>query len=814
MRLGRFHGRAIGPFLEPFEIDLDKIHGQLISVCGPNGSGKSTLIELMTSGLLFRRCATRGSLSGLAGSRDSYFEGTVTNGRAWTVRHDLDGVSGKSEASVLDAAGEEQLESRKVTGFDEFAASKFPLPDVLGASLFAAQKSRGFLEMTRGERLSVLEHACGIVETKRVAAEARARSAKASAAAQTLNARIKDVRDRGCDVAQAEAELEAATEAAGVAGIEAIRANSVLDEARSLAETIRAENADLDRALVAHDEAKSVLKIAQDRFDGLNARAAVTRTSVMDAESVRSAHERVQAIDLALAPLREELAKLNERLRGVVAKHGPAASALRRAEEALRQAKASQAVESGRLAERDRCLKETGEKIPMVEDMIVRHEAALDAAGRDLEDLRSKATEGAQERADKLRAALFFYAGVEQPGPRIATTALAFDDEILKDQVERPKAIADLLAKIAREKGGAQAARKVLEQLTTARARAEAIVPRTDLVAAEAEAKTMAAEAQAALHAAEDECVRLTARIDENTAGGAALLTERDELSAKASRLAEVATAEVLLAEIDAQLVGAAEALRIASESPALRPITAVRRVAPDVASAQALATNAALAHNSAGIRLMSAGNAATEAMQTAGKLTVLLHELRIEDDSVAEHTRLANDLDAIALNGVDAAGPRLTEIANNLLHTCHGSRFTVTIETQRLSSDGKRLLDGVEVTILDNEKGRDGPGDTFSPGEQVLPNEAIRMALCQEYCRTHHVDGCVLTRDETSSALDPIMSAAYVRMLRMGAIEIARESALPEGSVRVLFISHNPEMNSMADARIEVRDGKIVVTA
>ena len=60
--------------------------------------------------------------------------------------------------------------------------------------------------------------------------------------------------------------------------------------------------------------------------------------------------------------------------------------------------------------------------------------------------------------------------------------------------------------------------------------------------------------------------------------------------------------------------------------------------------------------------------------------------------------------------------------------------------------------------------------------------------------------------RDETGAALDPINARAYVAMLRRAA-EIV-------GASHVLFVSHNPDVQELADARIVVADGSARVAA
>lgn len=60
------------------------------------------------------------------------------------------------------------------------------------------------------------------------------------------------------------------------------------------------------------------------------------------------------------------------------------------------------------------------------------------------------------------------------------------------------------------------------------------------------------------------------------------------------------------------------------------------------------------------------------------------------------------------------------------------------------------------------------------------------------------------LVRDESGAALDPANARAYVAMLRRAAELVGARS--------VLFVSHSPEVQDLADARIVVEDGKVEV--
>jgi ABC-type thiamine transport system ATPase subunit len=115
-----------------------------------------------------------------------------------------------------------------------------------------------------------------------------------------------------------------------------------------------------------------------------------------------------------------------------------------------------------------------------------------------------------------------------------------------------------------------------------------------------------------------------------------------------------------------------------------------------------------------------------------------------------------------------------------------------------RLAADGKRQLEGCDVMVLDTVGGREAEGSTFSGGERVMIGEALSLALSMLACRRAGLERPTLVRDESGAALDPENARVYVAMLRRAAELV--------GADKVLFVSHDPEVQALADARIEVR--------
>lgn len=282
------------------------------------------------------------------------------------------------------------------------------------------------------------------------------------------------------------------------------------------------------------------------------------------------------------------------------------------------------------------------------------------------------------------------------------------------------------------------------------------------------------------------------ADLERQAEGYRAVLADADAIAA--------AGAEVEAAQRDRLRIETALA-ELRGQLAALPEVPAV-----DVYLAQAAAQQATVAHQAAQRDLIAAEQQVEQARAGAERIAVLEATLAKELDEVADWTRLGQDLgrDGIQALEIDAAGPELTAIANDLLHTCVSRRWTMEVRTQRTSADGKRQLEGCDVVVIDTERGREGEAETFSGGERVLLGEALSLALSVLACRRHGVVGPTLVRDESGAALDAANGRAYIAMLRRAAELI--------GASQVLFVSHTPELQELADARIHVEGGTATV--
>lgn len=191
-----------------------------------------------------------------------------------------------------------------------------------------------------------------------------------------------------------------------------------------------------------------------------------------------------------------------------------------------------------------------------------------------------------------------------------------------------------------------------------------------------------------------------------------------------------------------------------------------------------------------------------------AQRIAGLEEELRAAELVAADWALISRGLgrDGLQALEIDAAGPELTALVNELLRACFGSRYTVTIATTRAKKDGSGDREVCDVLVYDAQNPQDGDRDgrEFSDGQRVILGEAIRGALSVLSCRRAGLRGVTLVRDEATGVLDAENAPAYVRMLR-------RLAEMVDAS-KVLFVTHDPALWALAEARVTVAGGKVAV--
>lgn len=807
MRFRSITLRNVGPFASG-TLDVDALAGTLVAVTGANGAGKSTLLELL-AGALYRTTPTRGSLGDLATARDSSVEVVVDTGSTWTIRHAVDAVSGKGEAFV-EADGAAVLGSSKVRDFDAWAARALPSPEVLYSSTFAPQGSGGFLEAKPGERKAVLLRVLGVEHLEQLAERAREQLRTSLAAVEVARARLADERARGGDAAALEGEVARTADAAAEAG-------TAVDYYRAALHVAEAEAVDAAAAVKAHRaraekarELRTLAGAAQAKARELDARrsnnlavaerAAEIRAAVADLALVEAQRVEVAA---AAAEARAAFVAAEDEIERTIA------TCTRLGEQARREEKRIEQLVG--LTRERAAIEAAARALPEDEEALAKCEANLAEAVAALEALQAQQLTGVEGRVDSLRGALHTIAdGTDDPA-RFASSVLDEDDRGVRAAAEHPAKIAQARQAVVTERAAVDEMRRRVDAGRRLAARAGELARAvSDREEAEAQAKRTRAELDEAT-ALSREQIAAREPVQRRMTAESTLSGDLGRRAAALRTVAELAPrldqAEARIAELDPQIAEArADAARLEGEVAEVDLGDAPPTPADLGRATQALRDAEQRSHRAHGA--VGAAQAALDAARASATVAEAraLEVAALEVDT-ADWKLLADSLgrDGLQAMEIDAAGPELTALVNDLLHSCVSSRWTVSIETQRQSADGKRAIEGCEVRVLDTERGRDAAAETLSGGERVLVGEAVALALATLACRRSGVVGPTLVRDESGAALDATNARAYVAMLRRAAETI--------GASKVLFVSHSPEVQDLADVRVEVRDGGIHVT-
>lgn len=194
---------------------------------------------------------------------------------------------------------------------------------------------------------------------------------------------------------------------------------------------------------------------------------------------------------------------------------------------------------------------------------------------------------------------------------------------------------------------------------------------------------------------------------------------------------------------------------------------------------------------------------AAKAAEAKAAELTSRISPL---EQDLADWRYLARGLgrEGVQALELDAAGPRVSELTNELLADAYGPRFQIRLDTQAAKADGKGVKETFDIVVVDNERGREGSGGDLSGGEKVIVGEALGLAVGLFHAQAAGISLGTVVRDETVGALDPENAERYLAMLR---------SFLRVGRVhQLLFVAHQPALVDLADAVVRVENGQIEV--
>jgi exonuclease SbcC len=796
-----------------FEMDYAALP-ELVAITGDNGQGKTSLaLEGPLAGLFGPGAATRafasreGNLARYATSATAFIEDTwqLSTG-IYRVRVNVDGVKRTTDAVLLQvlATGTEMpLNDGKTSTFKEQVAARFPSQRSLLAGPFAGQTRRGsFGELGQKERMELFVELADLAHLEELALTCR---------------NCKDVADGV--VERLRAALEALRREADSANPAQAAARMV--EITALAVQLRQDNSTACQRLQAAQADRDRLQAVAERHAVASALASAARAEVGRAE------ERLAQVDKHLAASNRDVAytQLN-------ARHAEALAGI-----SQRRARAQQAHDS---ATRDRT-ERIGNNAGLLASADRIHKAVTDTAAASTDIARHSEAEAsaraghaaAREEHERTRRQLTAcdvaatdLASAERRAALLGTVKFGDDCGVppvcplVTDAVAARETVAALRQAAAPAPELREAVsywQAEMQRHTTALAEAQ---DRSRTASAVVESCRADVAREGHLRAAETRISEY--RADQLAADGqhgvALEQLQVEAATAEAARSREAAVADEAM--LQAQAATAERRAVLGAELAAVRATAAATaREAEETAHApgQLAMAVAACAEAQAAISQADTGlvRLATEREHLEARLAAL-ERLQRRTAELERRTRVAEDerlawhalaqrlgRDGLQRLEIDAAGPVVSDLANQLLEVGWGTRFGVAIVTQVATADKKEMKEKFTIEVLDNLHGGE-PRDIgdLSGGERVVVEEAIRAALACYVNRRSRDPFRQMWRDEADGGLSAEKGERYVQMLRK-----LRELS---GAEQVVFITHRPELAEMADAVVRVAGGQV----
>ena len=196
-------------------------------------------------------------------------------------------------------------------------------------------------------------------------------------------------------------------------------------------------------------------------------------------------------------------------------------------------------------------------------------------------------------------------------------------------------------------------------------------------------------------------------------------------------------------------------------------------------------------------------GKQLDELGQKAGELLQLKVAVEQKQADAAEWRWLerACGPDGIQALELDAMGPGIAQVANQLLAAAYGSRFAIEFRTTRIGGAGskKKQIEDFQIVVLDSERGTEQLMETLSGGEVVWIRKALYDAFGIMRDRSTGQRFLTVFLDEADGQLDPGARVNYFRLL-----EAAHQES---GRRHTIVITHSTEAQEQIPQQIRMED-------
>jgi len=772
MKIKKLKIRDIGPRWstgEIVEVDFDQLGAaKLIAIKGRNGAGKTSLIECIP-GAVYRQLPSRGSVADQATGKESLIELDLDAGKSYRCQVQIDGTSKtKKQSAYLDQAeAQGPLNDGKVTTYDEQIAKYFPPRQLYLSSAFAAQGGQeSFLNLDKAERKQLFARMLGLGRMQIMSDKAGEKARAVSGA-----------------ISQAEATRGVYAQAAEKMGRIAVDIDIKKEQ-------LMQANEDLDLAQVSAEQSAEVLRMWEESRQNLELDLVEKRAQAKTADS-------------EWAATAKERTRIRSRIEDVASEHERAVALLEDRAHYEEQA-LTISIKEAWLAEVETRLAECVKAALDYRERRQAWELAVKDAESDIKRLESEHKQEQQRFRDEVAQLSRDFGKAEAAKAELEEVPCFGESKfrgcpLISTAAQLSASHAELGKKHAEAMNRLVDIQSEPVAVAVAKARLASLrdnVPSQDAVIA----LGMISDHERHLQRAREEldaaklCTAKLEAMGDAQERAVKLCHELEKL-----RL-ELATASDQVEKSEARYFVAGS--EVGAADTALKDIELKRPQAVDESDLSRLQTQVTdLTAAVAVLERQLADAAKAKERAEAQNLHIINLKSNMDDWKALQR---AYGKDGIQALEIDAAGPEVSGICNDLLHACYGGRFTVALETTALKADGKATKEVFDLSVIDTELGTEGSASDKSGGERVIISEALSLAIAIFNTRKSEIPMLDLFRDECSGALSQDHAPLYLGMLRK-AIELG-------GFHRCFFIAHQPELWELADRTITIENGKVVM--
>jgi DNA repair exonuclease SbcCD ATPase subunit len=801
MQLTSLEFRGITRFNNTVKIPFSDLKG-VIALVGENGSGKTTTMESIFAGLYRELPSREGNLADHSNGKDAYIDMAFDWGGSYRSLIKIDAEKRTQEAYLYRDG--EPLNDGKVTTFDAKIAELFLPRSLFLMSAFSAQNKNGsFLSLSKVDKKKAFADMLGLGEMQKLAD-------KAGEIEKELTKDLGFLEGNYQAKGEQVAELDTLHEQYREAQEKLLEANDDLGKYREREEKLIAELARMEAERGRRDGIRSDMAAVDEEIKSIDAKLQINAQAVENNQKVMTDGDRIQKAVERVAEIGKEIAEYKT----VIAQHEATRSGNedRRSEVSELITKAERLEgEANDLERTDREQHQTEkgkleEQLKNTELSLSGRVGMLNSAKASI--LRLEKEIATLEEQSAIRSRLSCGDSVEKCElAEHVNHAISLIPMTKETKEAKVKEIEQLLAEMERLDKSRKILKEQISAMSTHVVPSEVAEKKQDAEKVREEARNI--EANILKRKTEiDNQIRIShtkiADLESELMNEQIHARLSERLSNSAKRLSEL--------EEDANTLRSDRLLRVEKQGGLMRQLEAI----PSEEAIQDLKLSKELV----AVNIQTTDKAREDASSSTVRLKTRIAELtKIEETldgmskeiaykrdrlACAKHLAFAFGRDGIQALEIDAAGPEVSAIVNELLSECFGTRFSVSIVTTKPKSSGKGTTEVFDLSVIDNDRQREGSVSTLSGGETVIVNEAISLGLSIFNARKNGRKVETILRDETSGALDPQNAMRYMAMLKK-AFELS-------GVDKLIFIAHQPELWEAADHRLFVRDGRVDV--